>query len=241
MIRRATLLGALLLLAACRPPKYALYTSPDRDFMVNVPFAWAVVTDKSDGAFTHVNFIGPFDARFFRGAPSMSVRWYAYGKAHYLPGGAMERYESADDFIKQTLAKVYAPTYVLHHQPIDNSFETKPCVDPDPLCILSAEVGPPGAKVDAKIFTVVSPVKVITEHFGLFKGEDGYNYNPRKHEYVVVPRAKGLYVLTYPATTFGYPKHKPQFNQFVNSFRLLTEGPAGPQVAHGSALPVKKS
>lgn len=236
--RSALLLAAVLLSSACKP-KYALYTSPDRDFMVNVPFAWAVVVDQIPDAFSHVNFIGPFDQRFFRGAPSFSVRWYAHRKPRPLPGGGLELYFSADDFINQTLKKVYGPEYVLHNQPAPGSTETKPCLD-EP-CVKEGQFGPEGAKLPGKSFIVVSAAVVDTPHFGVAEDEQGRRINPRKHEYVVLPRSQGFYVLTYPATRDGYPKHKPQFNQFVNSFRLLKDGPSGPQVAHGAALPVKKS
>lgn len=238
---RATALGALLLLSGCKPPKYALYTSLDRDYSVNVPFAWEVLTDKEgESAFRHANFIGPYGAEFFRGAPSFSVRWYGRRQPHALPNGGVEVYTGGDDFIAQTLKRVYAPEYMLHWQPTEAKPDGEACGKDLKTCLLEAKVGA-NKDLPAKIFLIVSPLPVQLEHIGVAEDEKGRRINPRKHEYVVLQRENGFYVLTYPATVAGYPKYKKQFNQMVNSFRLLKEGPAGGPAAHGTALPVKKS
>jgi hypothetical protein len=52
----------------------------------------------------------------------------------------------------------------------------------------------------------------------------------RQHAYVVVPMDTGFYVLIYPATRSGYPKYEDRFNNLVNKFRTLKDGPAGPKL-----------
>ena len=54
----------------------------------------------------------------------------------------------------------------------------------------------------------------------------GKSINPRQHAYVVLPMPGGFYVLVYPATQAGFKKYEPQFNQLVNSFTPLKDGPA---------------
>jgi hypothetical protein len=237
---RGTALVALLLLSACKPPKYALYTSLDRDYSANVPFAWEVLTD-SEGleAFRHANFIGPYSAEFFRGAPSFSIRWYGNRKIRTLPNGGVESYADADDFISRTIRNVYGPEHSLYWQPTEAKPGGEPCGKNLKTCLLEAKVGA-NKDLPAKIFLIVSPLEVQLNHIGAAEDEKGRQINPRKHEYVVLPREKGFYVLTYPATVAGYPKYKKQFNQLVNSFRLMKEGPLGQAAAHGTALPVKK-
>jgi hypothetical protein len=237
---RGTAFAALLLLSACKPPKYAVYASPDRDYLVNVPFAWAVVADQQDSSFRQVSFIGPYSSLFFRGAPSFSARWFVHRKAHHLPDGSLEVYSDASDFIRQTLVRVYGPEYMLHAQPSKESVETKPCGTDAARCVTEAKIGA-NKDLPAKVFIVVSAGALKSTHIGMAQDERGAAINPRKHEYVILPRAKGFYVLTYPATVSGYPKYKKEFNRFVNSFQLLKDGPDGQPVAHGTALPVKKS
>lgn len=240
MIRAAALL-ALLLLPGCKPPKYALYTSLDRDYSVNVPFAWEVLADQEgEEAFRHANFIGPYSADFFRGAPSFSIRWYGNRKTRRLPNGGVEVYSGADDFIGQTLRRVYGPEYMLYWQPTEAKPGGEPCGRDLKTCLLEAKIGA-NKDLPAKILLIVSPLEVQLNHIGAAEDEKGRLINPRKHEYVVLPRERGFYVLTYPATVAGYPKYKRQFNQLVNSFRLLKEGPAGAAAVHGTALPIKKS
>lgn len=48
----------------------------------------------------------------------------------------------------------------------------------------------------------------------------GRTYNDRRHAYVVLPMERGFYVIVYPATAAGYPKHLARFNHLVNTFRL---------------------
>lgn len=226
-------------LGACRS-KYAVYMPLTRDYQVAVPFAWGVVWEASGNDFTHANFIGPFDPRFFRGAPSFSVRWYRRAAGHQLADKSIEGYVSADDFIAQTLSRVYGPEYQLWSQPTPKEPEGVPC-GRDASCI--ASVTPKLAGVESKLFLVVSADRIPPgrSHFGAAQDEKGDTINPRKHEYVVIPMDDGFYVLTYPATTAGYGKYKPQFNYLVNSFMPLKKGPGGADIVRGVSLPKAKS
>ncbi|TPW17246.1 MAG: hypothetical protein FD126_3696 [Elusimicrobia bacterium] len=106
------LIGALSLaisLSACNPPKYVRYTSPFVDFTCDVPWGWSVFLDSAGSDYTNVTFTGPLDPDFFRGVPSLSVRWYGHNAPHRLPDGGLEMYSSAEDFRDQMLRDVYGP------------------------------------------------------------------------------------------------------------------------------------
>lgn len=240
LLSRAFVVVALAgALSACRG-KYAVYMPLTRDYQVAVPFAWSVIWEASGDDFTHANFVGPFDPRFFRGAPSFSVRWYRRMGRHKLADGSVEGYISADDFISQTLSRVYGPEYQLWNQPTPKETEGTPC-GRDASCIVTFK--PLNAGTEAKIFLVVSADQIPPgrSHFGAARDEKGDTINPRKHEYVVIPMEEGFYVLTYPATTVGYPKFKPQFNYFFNTFTPLKKGPGGADIVRGVSLPKPKS
>jgi hypothetical protein len=217
-MKRLRLVLAGLLAAsvwACSPPKYVPYKSIHGDWSAVVPYAWDVMTDEEGLTFTNTNFIGPFDPEFFLGAPSFSVRWHAYKKAHRLRDGLVEYYGSADDFIDQMLRGVYGPDYHLVDE--ENPSREAPITD---------------AKVDgrpAKHFTVLSavPVPRATKWGTSTNPDNGGVVNVRLHEYLVVPLNKGFYVLVYPATLKGFKFYKPQFNAFVHGFKFLSEGPQG--------------
>lgn len=233
-----------LSLTAC-PGKYARYASPYKDWTTFAPYGWTVMFDHEDTHFTNVEFIGPFDPFFYLGAPSFSVRWHEYGRAHRLRDGLLESYASADDYIKQMLDTVYGPKYRL-------------VSDTDP----TRDVGIESIKVSgrpAKHFVVLSPVAVPADtKWGATTTdpETGKKLNLRAHEYVVVPLERGFYVLIYPATMEGrFPEkftsnvkkspYTPMFQAMVNGFTILKDGPDGQagKSAQAPAAPVatKKS
>ncbi|MBI5629876.1 MAG: hypothetical protein HY921_03205 [Elusimicrobia bacterium] len=204
-------LGALAcaIFSSCGPPKYAAYVSVDSDWRGSVPWGWHVMTDREATHYAQTNFIGPFEPDFYLGVPSFSVRWYNYSYPRRLPDGLLEMYSSADDFIQQTLSYVYGPKYEM----------------PQPVHEITAG----GRK--AKHFVVLSPIPVpsSTRWGTSSSAQTGETVNFRQHAYVVVPLKRGFYVLVYPATRDGYKLYEPQFNQLVNTFSPVLEGPAGPK------------
>ena len=99
--------AAALLLCGCNPPKYVNYVSTHKDYKCAVPWGWNVMTDDEETRYTSTTFIGPFDPDFYLGAPSLSVRWYAYSAQHRLPDGLVESYASVDQYIQKALRDVY--------------------------------------------------------------------------------------------------------------------------------------
>jgi hypothetical protein len=200
---------------ACSPPKYVPYKSIQGDWSAVVPYAWDVMTDQEDKTFTNTSFIGPFDPEFFLGAPSFSVRWYSYKKAHRLRDGLVEYYRSVDDFIDQMLRGVYGPDYHLVDE--ENPSREAPISD--------VKV----AGRAAKHFAVLSAASVRPEtKWGTSTDpESGRLVNVRLHEYLIIPLETGFYVLVYPATLKGFKYYKPQFNAFAHGFKLSSEGPQG--------------
>lgn len=200
----------LTLAAGCGYPKYAKYTSPQGDYQCLVPYAWTVMTDADGARFASANFIGPFEPDFYLGVPSFGVRWHGAFQPHLLPDGLLELYADADDYIEQTLAGVYGPKRVMVSD------------------VAPVEV----AGRPAKHFVVLSPVAVPeTRRWGVrVENKTGQTANLRQHAYVVVPVERGFYVLVYPATRDGFAKYEKEFNQFVNSFKPLKNGPAGAKI-----------
>lgn len=203
-----------VLAAACSPPKYVSYRSLHGDFAAAVPWGWQIMTDQEgDGSsFAHVNFFGAFDADFYLGVPSMSVRWYRSYRPHRLRDGRIEMYAGADDFIAQTLETVYGPEYRLD-VPVKDIDLRASGLQARYFVVLSAAPAPESAK-----FGVEEDV------------ETGGAVNVRRHAYVVVPMGDGFYVLAYPATRMGFSKYDANFNQLVSSFLPITRGPAGRKV-----------
>ena len=109
-IRRTLAVLALAFAAGCQHPRYAKYTSANGDFACEIPWGWAIILDSSGRDYTNATFTGPADPDFFKGVPSLSVRWYKYKAPHRLPDGTYEAYASADDFIRQMLRDVYGPS-----------------------------------------------------------------------------------------------------------------------------------
>jgi len=203
----AVLMLCGLMVVGCRPPKYALYTSANRDFQCRVPWAWNIMFDSEEKHFTNTTFIGPFEPDFYLGAPSFSVRWYSRYAIHRLRDGMLEMYADADDFIRQTLDSVYGPERVMVQDVHD---------------ILAA-----GRKAKHFVVLCAGPAHPKARWGTAIDKATGQSINPRQHAYVVVPMPGGFYVIVYPATQQGFVKYEPQFNQLVNSFVPLKDGPGG--------------
>lgn len=201
--------AGVFLLPACNPPKYVSWSSVQGDYKVMVPWGWRVMTDREGDHFTNTNFIGPFEPEFYLGVPSFSIRWHRNSYSHRLPDGLLEYYSNADDYIRRMLLVIYGP-------------------EPELLRPVH-EILVAGRK--AKHFVVRSPVRVpANAKWGTeIEVRSGELVNRRQHAYVVLPMTKGFYVLVYPATREGFKLYEPQFNQLVNTFAPLQEGPGGPK------------
>lgn len=206
----AAFAACALLLASCKPPKHLRYTSGAGDFQAEVPYGWQVFFDGAGTGFANTTFVGPFDPDFFRGAPSLSVRWYAYGAPHAVPMGVQkEIYVSAGHYIETVLDEVYGEEAALE-QPLQR-----------------IEV----SGREAKHFVVAAPLGVGPgPRYGVSKDGEGNLAVLRQHEYVVLPMDNGFYVLIYPATQDGYPKYKDEYLRLVNTFKVLKDGPGGLEV-----------
>ncbi|MFI5346455.1 MAG: hypothetical protein ACHQ51_08780 [Elusimicrobiota bacterium] len=215
-------------LAACSPPKYARYHSVSGDFSVEVPWGWNVIAEADHDSFSEVKFIGPFDADFFMGAPSLSVRWFKRYRAHALRTGAIEMYSDSDDFINQMLRQVYGPGSIIlvGGKLLD---KTRPIPE-----VTLRESGLP-----AKYFAVLSPAPAAAGTVGAVRDTEGNWHNIRYHEYVVIPMAGGFYVLTYPATQRAHDKAVDRFNAMAASFHPYTNGPGGEKITLRPAAAAK--
>lgn len=214
----ACLIAGAMALLACGPPKYVNYTSTHGDWKASVPWAWNIITDEEGEHFKSTTFIGPFEPEFYLGAPSFIVRWHSYGIAHRLRDGLVESYSSVDDYIKQMLTNVYGPEYQL----VSDGDPREPAA--------VSEILISGRK--AKHFVVLSSVLVPpATKWGTSVDSAGRLANLRRHSYAILPLQKGFYVIVYPATRDGYALHIKPFNNLVNTFALLKDGPAGAPLA----------
>ncbi|MBI3297103.1 MAG: hypothetical protein HYZ75_02995 [Elusimicrobia bacterium] len=214
-MRARRLLAALLvssaaLSTACKPPKYIKYSSEAGDFTAEVPWGWSVYLDRQGDDYYNYTFVGPFDADFHRGVPTLQVRWYGKNRVRTLPDGTIEAYASPQDFIARTLRDVYGPGRVFQ-------------VEPQRVEVSNWE---------ATHFVVVAPMDAPPGlRFGLSEERGtGKNFVVRQHAYVVLPMDSGFYVLIYPATRAGFDKYKERLNTLVNTFRTLKDGPGGPAI-----------
>jgi hypothetical protein len=219
---RALAAAALALAAGCNPPKYARYESLNKDYTVSVPWGWSVMTEDPGPGFSQANFIGPFDADFYLGAPSLSIRWYAHYRVHRLRDGSLELFSGPDDFYAQMMREVYSDRAVVLGLP-----------GPDgELADGPAELNLKSSGLKAKYFVVMSPMPAPAgARWGVTtqKGSDK-PFVLRKHAYAIVPMANGFYVLCYPATRLGYSRYEDRFRALIGSFVPLTAGPGGPKV-----------
>ncbi|TPW21686.1 MAG: hypothetical protein FD126_439 [Elusimicrobia bacterium] len=201
-------LGALVFAVACKPPKYIKYMSESGDFSTEVPWGWSVYLDRQGDDYYNYTFVGPFEPEFHRGVPTLQVRWYGKDRVHSLPDGQLEAYAGPEDFVAKTLRDVYGAERALVQEPHRISV----------------------AGWEATHFVVVSAMEVpSTMTFGVSSDRGGkQTVVLRQHAYAVVPMDTGFYVLIYPATRAGFPKYEERFNNMVNKFRTLKDGPSGP-------------
>ncbi|MBI4060956.1 MAG: hypothetical protein HY403_05940 [Elusimicrobia bacterium] len=224
LARRLSAVLLLALAAGCRPPKYAVYESVDKDYSASVPWGWRVMTDRQDDDFTQAAFIGPFDPDFYLGAPSLSVRWFRRYRPHRLADGRLEMYGGPEDFIKQTLAQVYGPEYVLLTLDGKASYDNERRVEVIPEITLKKS----GLKAKAFAVESATPAPEANKWGISSQSGTGKPFVLRKHAYVVVPVEDGFYVLTYPATERGYESFLDEFAGLMGSFLPRAAGPGGP-------------
>lgn len=197
----------LLLLVGCRPPKYILYRAETGDFEFEAPYAWQVFFERSGDDYYNYTFLGPMDPDFFRGAPSLIIRWYGRNRPAPDPLGGTDYYRDADDYIEKTLKELYGPDLFLE-QPV-----------------MSVTV----SDLQAKHFVVAAPMPMaIGSHYGGSTDAEGNLMVLRKHAYVVIPMDNGFYVMIYPATQSGYNRYSDRFFKMGNSMKIIKDGPAGP-------------
>ena len=228
MKRRALAVFAALaaLAAGCNPPPYVTYRSVSKDFSVAVPWGWSVVADADHDIFSQVTFIGPFDMDFYLGAPSLSVRWYKDYSPHAMRNGELEMYADADDFIRQSLQRVYGKNAFVYGASLGPP-ESRPTIDPSRI----PEITLNESGLPAKYFAVLSPTPASTGvTIGTVKDENGVLSNQRYHEYAVVTVGDGFYVLCYPATLRGHEKGLEAFRRLIGSFHPYTAGPGGAKI-----------
>lgn len=221
----ALLAGAAVALSACRPPRYVRYSPPGGDFSCDVPWGWSVFLDSSGGDYSNAVFTGPFQPEFYRGIPSLSVRWYALNAPHRLPDGGYEMYASWRDFLDQMLRQVYGPDGMM-----------KAGSDKDIAEALASNERVPDferVRVSGEEAVYLVMYRALPapsgQAFGVARDERGERVVEQRHGYVLLPRRGGFYVLTYPATRDGFEKHRPAFFRLINTFKALkSAGPRGP-------------
>lgn len=209
------LAAAALLATACKPPKYIDYVSEGGDFAAQVPWGWSVYLDRQGDDYYSYTFVGPFEPDFHHGVPTLQVRWYGKNAVHRLPDGQLEAYSSPEDFVDRTLREVYGPQRVME-------------TDPHRVAVSGWQ---------ATHFVVVSPMPVPAAlRFGVsLDAATKQSVVVRQHAYVVVPMDSGFYTIIYPATRGGFKKYEDRFNDLVNTFRVLKDGPDGKALAPARA------
>lgn len=197
--------------AGCRRPEYVKFASDFGDLEGEVPWGWTAYLDKQGTDFYSYTFVGPFDPDFFRGVPSISVRWYAYKKYRFMPGNEAEMYTSAQDYIDKMLKWVYGP---------ERSLE-------QPMAAVKV------SGWSATKFVVAAPADVSgAAPFGVLRDAGtGRTAVLRWHGYIVVPMDNGFYVLVYPATRDGFKRYEGRFVHLIKTLRIKKDGPAGEVLA----------
>lgn len=204
-VRRVAVVLAVLC-AGCRPQKYASFGSPWGDYRCDAPRGWRVVEESQGEDYAAVTLAGDLDPDFYLGTPSFSIRWHAHGRPRRLPGGGVEVYASAEDYLERMPREVYGPGVVeLERERI--SVSGRDCVH---LRLFSPAPAPSWRRYG------------IAEEEGT-----GRAVNLRDHSYVVVPGRAGFHVIIYPATRQGYPKLRDRFFRLVNTFHAVKDGPGG--------------
>ncbi|MBI4422602.1 MAG: hypothetical protein HY554_02680 [Elusimicrobia bacterium] len=217
------LLGALVALG-CEAPRFVRFVSPYKDFTCDVPWGWAVYLDSAGSDYANATFTGPLDPDFFRGTPSLSVRWYAYGAPHRLPDGSYETYASTADFSRQMLRYVYgSKAYTKAGADFDQQLSASKGV----ALADASRVKAGGAEATHFVVynTLPAPAGMT---LGVVQDQERNSVVRQRHAYVLVPMRGGFYALIYPATREGFEKHKTSFFHLIKSLKILKEGPAGP-------------
>jgi hypothetical protein len=221
---RAPWVGAALCLAAgllaCSAPSG--YVSPFRDFSCQPPPGWKVVVDSQLPDYYQVTFLGPLDPAFFKGVPSMSVRWYRYGMPHLLPGGGSETYVSIDDFMRQ-LRDVYGRGVILKG---GDEGDVRAALSKGGVLGETTRILMLGGKREALYFVAynTAPAPAFAS-YGVVSDGRGDRVIEERHAYALMPANGGFYALVYPATRLGFGGHRPEFLRLIKSFQLFHEGP----------------
>lgn len=215
--------AALLATAGCLgTSRYSRYRSPFFDFQCEVPTDWKIVVDSGGRDYYQISFLGPLDSAFYRGVPSLSVRWYRLNAPHRLPDGSYEMYSSAQDFMDQTLREIYGPDG--YYKGGDDEDQERHMSKGEALPDFEkiTMIGDIPAMFFVAYHNMPAPSNVS---LGVVDDEAGHRILRERHGYAVIPLRDGFYVLTYPATRNGYANYKKDFLVLIKSFRLVREGP----------------
>lgn len=224
---------AWLLASGCvRTPKYSHYVSPFKDFVCEVPTGWSVVREGSRKDYYELLFVGPFEPSFYHGVPSLSVRWYRINAPHRLPDGTYEIYSSYQDFMNQMLRDVYGPDG--YYKGGSDKEQEAAAARGEELPDYQRIKVPDDKHVKAGEKQVLGFYFVAyhdapagkDEKDGVRSDDQGHCIVRERHGYIVLPVRGGFYLLTYPATSDGFEKYRPEFFQMINTFRLVRAGPA---------------
>ena len=218
----ATAAAALLALAGCIAGNYAHYRSPFGDFVCEVPKGWTTIVDSGGPDFYQITFAGPLQPEFYKGVPSLSVRWYRLNTTHRLPDGSYELYASVRDYMDQMLHDIYGP---------DGYYKGGDDVDQERAAARNQALGEfetikMSGDRDALFFVAYHNVPApVGANYGVVSDDEGHRIIRERHGYAILPVRDGFYVLVYPATRNGFERFKKSFLRMVLSFRLLREGP----------------
>lgn len=220
----AVLAASAFLFSACQSPKYVTYTSIEGDFSCDIPFDWQVVREHDPGAFSNVVFTGPHQAEFFRGLPSLQIRWYRNYSQHLLPDGTYESYTGPHDFVRQLMKDVYGKRAYMRSGSDQEQAEALKRNEYLPESRLIKMAG--REAVYFVVYNTIPAPKGLT--YGVVSNDKGQRIVRQRHAYAILPVKGGFYVLTYPATVDGFEMFRPSFFRMINSFKLYKEGPYGP-------------
>jgi len=213
----------LLVVAGCRPAaKYSHFRSPFADFVCQIPSGWKTVVDSDGKDYYQVSFLGPFEPNFYKGLPSLSIRWYRLNQPHRLPDGHYEMYSSAQDFMEQMRRDIYGPDG--YYKAGDDQDQERHMGRGEALP--DYETIQMQGDLPAVFFVAYHNIPAPAgATYGVVSDDAGHRIVRERHGYVVLPVRSGLYVLTYPATRNGYLRYKEAFLLLIKSFRPLREGP----------------
>ncbi|MBI5203222.1 MAG: hypothetical protein HY925_16645 [Elusimicrobia bacterium] len=207
MARLKLALAALFVFSGCRERpavlEYVPFRSSFADFECLAPKGWQVESAQEGDSYRVTIFLGPEDPKALWGRPRLVASWHAFGKPFRMSSGETGKYDSADDYLRQTLAKVWGPDpqYVEPKHPVS--------VDGRPAERLVIRV----EKDEYMSILGAKPVKA------------GGGRLWRRDSAVLVPGRSGFYAFVYPAVERSQARYAPAYEKLLESLRFLKESP----------------